>query len=169
MSGMLAKVINSSVGTSDFKSLDEVLLSKIRLIGSDDVFFSYDGEWVTENSDYTYRTSSYITFDTDGAVKFKTYFSDYSTNGVDKTTTMTIAVEDVTGTTIEASSTAIYLDDNAAATSDYELSVAVNVTKGSKYKVRLSSSNTSSYKRPSGKLTVCATPVFTTSKCTLTT
>lgn len=65
MSGMLAKVMNSTVGTNNFKSLDVALTEKIydklnsetRLVGSDNVLFNYaggtwtdvDGDWMSDN------------------------------------------------------------------------------------------------------------------------
>ena len=41
MSGMLAKVINSTVGTSKFKSLDEVLIGDKSIVASDEVYQSF--------------------------------------------------------------------------------------------------------------------------------
>lgn len=170
MSGMLAKVINSSVGTSDFKSLDEQLLSKVRLVGSDDVFFAYDGGWTDSADSYTRYTTSYIKFDTEGTVNFKVFFSRYTTTtGVDKKTNITLTVKDGNGTVVAEAVTSVQMTDNAAYDNDYELSVAVNVTKGSKFRIQTDSSNDSSYLKAPTVLAVCATPMFSTGKCTLTT
>lgn len=168
MSGMLAKVINSSVGTSSFKSLDEVLLSKIRLVGSDDVFFSYEGDWSNVNDAYTKETTSYIVFDTDGTVNFKTFFNTYSNTG-DKATVVKLMVLNSSGSTIASVEKGVVTKADEENASHYELSVPVNVTKGAKYKVRTSSSSSSSYLKAPMSAAVCATPVFTTGKCTLST
>ena len=170
MSGMLAKVINSSVGTSSFKSLDEVLLSKVRLVGSDDAFFAYNGAWTNNTDAYTKYTSSYITFDISGTVNFKVFFSTYtSAGGADKRTDMSITVKDSAGTTIAETETTVWTTDNAADNTEYELAVAVNVTAGTKYRIQTKSSNSSTYVNAPTELVVCATPVFSTGKCTLTT
>ncbi len=60
MSGMLAKVMNSTVGTSNFKSLDVALTERIydklnsetRLVGSDNVLYYYDGTWTEVDGDW---------------------------------------------------------------------------------------------------------------------
>ena len=93
MDAGLAKVMNSSVGTSTLKALDAILKtdntaiannaadklynlfkSNVKLVGSDNVMFSYSGTWANRQYDTSigtlYCTSNLITFDTSGTVRF---------------------------------------------------------------------------------------------------
>ena len=68
MSGMLAKVINSTVGTSTFKSLDEVLTGDKSIVASDEVYQSFPNELksISLSSGSTYDLFTF-TFPVDGS------------------------------------------------------------------------------------------------------
>lgn len=70
MDAGLAKVLNSTVGTSDFKPLDEVLDDKVRLIVDDTLYYTYDGAWTKKNEDSTTisRTSDPVEIPYDGTI-----------------------------------------------------------------------------------------------------
>jgi hypothetical protein len=81
MSGMLAKVINSTVGTSTFKSLDEVLTGDKSIVASDEVYQSFPNELKSLSFSVTTSNSVYdlftFTLPLDGScnIRYKTYWN----------------------------------------------------------------------------------------------
>lgn len=86
MSGMLAKVINSTVGTNHFKSLDEVLSSAKSIVASDEVYQKFGSEFIGVRHTYssTNKEKDVCTFTLplDGSVKlnFNLSFTSDSTS-----------------------------------------------------------------------------------------
>lgn len=131
MDAGLAKVLNSTVGTDEFKALDKVFSDNARLVGSDDVMYHYDGEFTYDTPSLYWKgiiTSSYITFDKSGSVKIKTTQrgrrSDYPH-------TYDVYFINEAGATLVSVSQSIVYDGIA------EISLSANVTAGAKYKVRI--------------------------------
>lgn len=160
MSGMLAKVLNSTVGTSSFKSLDEVLPSKIYdkfkadvgLVGSEKVLYTYGGAWTAlENSD-SYRrqqASTKIKFGCGGVVLFKTVQALKTSQGE-----IRIEIKNNAGTVLKSATYTL-----PASTSDLtevELSCPFNVTAGTEYTVLLLKYGSN----PTTNFHVCAEPVM---------
>lgn len=89
MSGMLAKVINSTVGTSNFKSLDEVLRGDKSIVASDEVYQSFPPNLQYIGDLYNNNTYNLFTFTLplSGScnIRFKTHW-DSSSGGTDPIT-----------------------------------------------------------------------------------
>lgn len=91
MSGMLAKVINSTVGTSKFRSLDEVLTGDKSIVASDEVYQSFPNELSFLSLSVSASGSVFdlftFTFPLDGScnIRYKTY---WSTTSKDDTITL---------------------------------------------------------------------------------
>lgn len=156
MSGMLAKVMNSTVGTSDFKSLDVAisdnlyskLKSGVRLIGSDDVLCQYAGTWSTSDSgSYEGFITNEFMFSHSGVVTFKTKQSG------DARWRMQIYVATKTDPLREEYVfKGDYPDDEP-----FTLSATVTVVAGERYSVRITNTGSLSMDE---NLTICATPVM---------
>lgn len=167
MSGMLAKVMNSTVGTSDFKSLDVALTEKIynkfnsetRLIGSDDVLYYYEGDWTKTDGvpldSYSGYTSGEFTFSHSGVVFFKTLQShDGSSNW-----RMEVYGDDGE----EVGGESINNNDFTTETAFFEIIAPIQVEAGKAYSVLISSNDA----RVDRNLSLCATPVICAPTVTL--
>ena len=181
MDAGLAKVVNSTVGTSTVKALDTILKesdttnvnalktqmttsgnaaadrlydklkASAKLVGSDDVMFTYTGEWTGasgSNSEFgsafnDYKTKSFISFDTTGTVVIKTRQqgkrSDYPH-------TYYIRAYDASGNQVKTAEGSLPYNTTG------DIMLSLNVTAGSKYKFVISGYN-SGY--PSQNLDVC--------------
>lgn len=161
MSGMLAKVMNSTVGTSNFRSLDEAIADKVhdklsssvRFIGSDNVLCHYTGTWSTKNGE---PTSSYegfstqeITFSHSGVVIFKT-------TQTANEEPWTMYVRDVNTNADVGKSTPAY-DDLSVGVS-FDMTVLATVEAGKPYIVIISNKDAPAERQMN--LTICATPVM---------
>jgi hypothetical protein len=166
MSGMLAKVMNSTVGTSNFKSLDEAVYNRfkndVRLVGAEEVLFSYDGGW-TELSDIPttsyrgYITTKSIKFSHSGTVIFKTT----QPHPESSTVTYVITIRDSSGNNLKQISNEV---EGSGEAYDLDITMAFNVTAGTPYKIILSRTST---KPKNQDLKICAVPVLIGSDVTL--
>ena len=66
MSAIVAKALNSTLGSENFKSFDKILADDVRLVGSSDVFFVYDDVWNEPSA--TSRETKGISFELGGAI-----------------------------------------------------------------------------------------------------
>ena len=185
MDAGLAKIMNSSVGSSALKALDTILKTdnttiannaadrifnnlknSTKLVGSDDVLFTYSGEWTrlkaSESAWYGdsfdgYETTSYIQFNTSGTVSLKTT----QTNGRDDgTSDFKYRVYDSAGNVLV--NKRIY---DIASSSTVEFTIDINVTSGTKYKFAIvaeSGASASTNLNVCGK-TILFGPTITTS------
>lgn len=141
MDAGLAKVINSTVGTSGLKSLDKIFTDSIRLVGSEDVMYVYDGTFTKRTQEEsilnTLTADKYITFDTPGAVRIKTdqiIYANSDANATDgKPVRIKLSVLDENGAVI-ASVESEYIAVNMVAIT---LWLDLNVVPGKKYKVKI--------------------------------
>jgi hypothetical protein len=179
MDAGLAKVMNSSVGTSAVKALDTLLKTdnttiannaadrlfnslknSAKLVGSDEVMFVYSGDWVDDNSFggsfNGCRTSSFIQFDTSGTVVFKTIQTGNRTDG--NKHTFNLRAYDASGNQIRN----VRADLSNGTTAEIQLSM--NVTAGAKYKIGIGCYNTG---YPAQFLDVCGTMVLFSATATL--
>lgn len=142
MDAGLAKVLNSTVGTSNIKSLDKIFSDNIRLVGSEDVMYVYDGTFkATLQEEYaanTLTSNQYITFDTPGAVRIKTEQTLYTNSDANasagKPVEITLFVLNQSGTVIASAKTG-YISVSGTVV---ELWVDINVIPGEKYKIKIS-------------------------------
>jgi hypothetical protein len=166
MSGMLAKVLNSTVGTSDFKSLDVALTERIydklnsetRLIGSDDVLYYYEGSWIKTDGvpldSYSGYTTYEFSFSHSGVVLFKT------TQEHRSGTNWRMMVYDAIGEEIASAS----LNDNDLTDNVFfDMIIPMTVRAGEAYSVLISSNDA----RVDRNLSICATPVICAPTVTL--
>ena len=173
MDAGLAKILNSTVGTNNIKSLDKIFTDSIRLVGSEDVMYVYDGAFTSRyQAEYLVNTltaNQYITFDTPGAVRLKTeqiiYANSDANAGEGKPVKIGLQVLNESGTVIASAETA-YTSTSMVA---IELWVDLNVVPGTKYKLRLTSrsfgeSTWASYM--SKKVSVCGKAVLFGAKVT---
>lgn len=65
---IVAKTLNSSLGTPNFRSFDQFIANNVRLIQSDNAFYVYDGEWVSSDNGKTETTAKSIVFGISGTV-----------------------------------------------------------------------------------------------------
>lgn len=175
---IVAKVMNSTVGTSTLKPLDTLikesdaanveklntymttiannaadrlynkLKADVKLVGSDEVILHYSGGW-KDGSNTKYRvTTQGVSFSHNGAVIAKTFQSNSSSEG--KNYRINVYAGSSSGTPINASGN-VYIPSEQAA----EISVAFNVAVGTKYYVELYSSDTA----PSDTVDFCGTLV----------
>ena len=180
MDAGLAKLMNSSVGTSALKALDTILKTdnttiannaadrlinslknSTKLVGSDEVLFSYEGQW-TPTDEITgcangYKSSSFIKFDTSGTVTIKTLQTGGRSNNKEE---YRIKAIDSSGNQIKFVSAE--LDYGATGYIELEL----NVTAGSKYKFVVANGN---YSVVEPNLLVCGKTIMFAPAITLTT
>lgn len=177
--------LNNTLGTSNFKPLNTLvtegltslkaeLLNEVRLVGSEYVFFAYDGEW--ENGSATSdnatsneyrRTSSYIQFDRSGTVIFKLLQSDYDTSTTTKTYTFKARVVDETKAVV--GSYEIKTTFKSTGSNMWELPIPINVSPEKKYKLDIYLGGAAQSYLFTKKAEVCATLVFGNSSASLTT
>lgn len=166
MSALLAKVLNSSVGTSTLKPLDKLLetvannaadklfnslKNSVTVISSDETMLSYNGAWenaAASGSFIGYQTTNYIKFDCNGVVRLKTV---QKGNRTDYNHTYDIYVYDETGATVATTSMGIAYGATA------EISVDFNVSSSKKYKVKIMCYNTGS---PTKNITFNGRPIL---------
>lgn len=185
MDAGLAKLMNSSVGTSALKALDTILKTdnttiatnaadklfnsfknSAKLVGSDEVMYNYTGTWSYGygnqvqggfgESDYAYIANSFIKFDTSGTVIIKTLQTARSSTYVG---TYYLRVIDDKGVTIGTSSAYVPVD------AEVEISYSLNVTAGAKYKIVLAGS---SHNSPDDNFVVCGKTMLLGATVTLT-
>lgn len=185
MDAGLAKVMNSSVGTSTLKALDAILKTdntaiannaadrlfnslknSAKLIGSDDVMFTYSGEWTYGSGSGNnpifgsgfnhYLANSFVQFDTSGAVTIKTVQTGART---DAKHTFYLRVYDSSGNQITTTA------GNLANGTTAEIKLDFNVTAGSKYKFAIGGYNVGSL---SPNLNVCGKTVIFGATATIT-
>lgn len=166
MDAGLAKVINSTVGTGNFKSLDKVLFDGARLVASEDVMYEYDKTFtkkeVSTNSEGAgtpakgvLTADKYITFDMAGTVYIKTQQTIYSTASANKPARVVLSVLNESGTVITSVDTGETELTSAVMTMFLEL----NVTPGTKYKIKMEGYRYyQAY--PIQKFSVCGKPVL---------
>lgn len=184
MDAGLAKVLNSSVGTSTLKALDTILKesdatnvtalktqmttsanaaadrlfnslkSSAKLVGSDDVMFTYGGAWSwgseTEfgSGFYHCSTNSFVLFDTSGTVIIKTVQSGQRS---DSPHTFYMRAYDASGNQVKT------VQANLLYNTTGEIKLSLNVTAGSKYRFVIGWYN---YGNGSPNLDVCGTMVI---------
>ena len=156
MDAGLAKVLNSTVGTSTMKSLDKVLLDNVKLIGSDEVLLVYDGGWTYQAIEGTgYNISSKkIEFQAEGSVIFKGLIKNI-TNG---TNTWSMSVRNTNQGVLDIETVTI------PGQTQVELSFPLNVTKGQQVTIWFSGTNMG---MDNVTVTACATPRLTGGTCKL--
>lgn len=184
MSAILAKILNSTVGTSSLKALDTILKadnttiannaadrlfnslkSSSTLVGSDDVMFKYNGGWGSKatgqagfNSDITSKiASSFIQFGASGTVIIKCLFRNASSYGQD----CYIRVLNASGGVVDT----VEHDVEEGAT--VEISMNLNVTAGTKYKLVLA--GTGGTDRADGEPMICGKTMVLGATISLTT
>ena len=145
---LLARALNSTIGTPDFKGFDEIYQENsknVRLVGSNETFFVYDGKFSSEKTDSyiidARTTDKYIKFDTNGSVNANAYVRFYNSSSSSTAAEFTLKVLDESGKIIsEKDSTASV--GNQKFSYD-ELNTPFNVTKNSKYKISVETSTRS--------------------------
>lgn len=164
MDAGLAKVVNSTMGTSNFKPLDKIFSDNAKLVGSDEVMFDYTGEWTEvkdggggfNSSIYGTMTTSFIQFDKSGTVIIKTRQKNAGTSDM----TYYIRVDDSNGNTVATGSYKVV----QGATVDLLLSL--NVTSGVRYKVAVGVYNSGNVARV---FSVCGKTILFGATVTVTT
>lgn len=170
-SAILAKILNSTVGSGAITPLDTLLgtiannaadrlytklKADVKLVGSEDVLYSYTGGWTDYgiNSsgkwtgyEYEKRTSNYMSFSAGGSVTITVNVS----NSTPSSQFHHIEVQNSSGTKVAE------YDFSIAASSSAVVSLSVNVATGDKYKLTVARNNGT----PSiSYMNVCATPVL---------
>lgn len=149
---IVAKALNSSLGTAGFKGFDKFLADNVRLVGSNNTFYVYEGEWqgARQNAELT---SEYIEFDVGGSVDIYTSFTTGATEVI-------IKAVYASGKTIERTM-AIPLQSG--------VKMRLNVSPGDKVSFNLRSISTSSAQYPITmyEMYIGATAIPCTKKCTL--
>ena len=181
MSAIIAKLLNSTVGTSSIKALDTILKAdnttiannaadrlygffnnNAKLVAADEVLYVYSGTWNSSDTSIFgsgtsgHKTNSYMSFDKSGTVRF--VFSHSSTTGSE--TSAYLRVYDGSGSQVATVREAV------KGNSSVEVSLNVNVTAGSKYKVAIGYSNSTG---GSSNVRVCAKTIICPANVTLTT
>ena len=163
MDAGLAKIMNSSVGTSAVKALDAILKtdntaiansaadrlysllkSELRLVGSDEVLHHYDGAWTQNRGNAT--TSKYLSFNTSGTVVLKTI---QTNSDSEHSRSIRVYEGSTTNPTVTIDSVYVNMPQNSMA----EISVAINVKPNTKYYVSVFCTNANYY--PQTNLDVC--------------
>ena len=178
MDAGLAKVLNSTIGTSAVKALDTLmkesdtanveklngymttiannaadrlynkLKADVKLVGSDEVILHYDGGW-KEGSNAKYRvTTQGVSFSHNGAIIAKTFQSNSGSG--EKNYRLNAYAGSATGATIAASGNV-----SVPSGQSVEISIAFNVAVGTKYYIELYSSDTA----PADTVDFCGTLV----------
>ena len=182
MDAGLAKVLNSSVGTSTTKALDTILKesdatnvtalktqmttsanggadrlfdklkASSKVVGSEDVMFTYTGGWKSAFGDSAKlgsgnecETTSFILFDTSGTVKIKTRQIGKRSENLHQ---YKIGAYDASGTLIKT------VEEHIPYNTTADITLSLNVTAGSKYKFIIYCYNANST-YPSQNLDVC--------------
>jgi hypothetical protein len=181
MSAIIAKLLNSTVGTSSTKALDTILKTdnttiannaadrlyglfnnNAKLVAADEILYVYSGTWSSNDSSIFgsqatgYKTLNYISFDKSGTVRL--VFSHKNTSSSE--TSAYLRVYDGSGSQIAT------ITEYVKANTSVEVSLDVNVTAGSKYKVAVGYSNSVG---GSSNLRVCAKTIICPANVTLTT
>ena len=132
---LLARALNSTIGTPDFKGFDEIYQENsknVRLVGSNETFFVYDGGISSG------KTNKYIKFDANGSVNANAYVRFYNSSSSSTGAEFTLKVLDESGKIIsEKDSTASV--GNQKFSYD-EINIPFNVTKNSRYKISVETS-----------------------------
>lgn len=155
MDALVAKALNSTVGSDSFSGLDKLLTKDaVRLLPGDKLFYKYDGGYTSVNgggsgSNTQWATrSKYIQFDVSGTVEIKIAQS----NSLGSSKTITIAIKDGDGNSV-------YSISKAANDIGDSLTVQINVDKSKKYRLECSYTNSSAGVEINAFDTY-ATPVF---------
>ena len=91
---LLARALNSTIGTPNFKGFDEIyqeISKNVRLVGSNETFFVYDGEISSG------KTDKYIKFDANGSVNANAYVRFYNSSSSSTSAEFTLKVLDESG------------------------------------------------------------------------
>lgn len=152
MSAIIAKALNSTVGQEQFKSFDQLIADNVRLVGSNNTFYVYEGEWQGAQQN-TELTSEYIEFDIGGSV--------------DVYTTLTTGATEVKIKAVYASGKTI--ERTIATPSQSGAKMRLNVSPGDKVSFNLRSTSNSSARYPITmyEMYIGATAIPCTKKCTL--
>ena len=170
MSAILAKILNSTVGSSTITPLDTLLgtvannaadrlytklKADVKLVGSEEVLYNYTGGWTSYNVNSTgkwlgfdneRRMNKYISFSSSGTVVLKPTI----VNSNSASTSYLVEVRNSSGTAVFSQYFALVANTTAA------ISVPINVVAGTKYMMAIgSNSNISNVTN----LNACATPV----------
>lgn len=159
MDAGLAKVINSTIGTGNFKPLDKVFADNIKLVASEEVMYTYDGTFTFKSQDsYNHgaiTADKYITINTPGAVYIKTTQTVYKAGSNGTPTSVQLQVLDESGSIINS--------DSAGGTSSdgtiVEIFVPINVVSGKKYKIKMTAAGGNN-STPAYNFSVCGKTVF---------
>jgi hypothetical protein len=164
MDAGLAKVLNSTVGTSTLKALDQIFFDNVKLIASDEVLYKYSGGWTNKQITTADRgndsTENPIIFDTSGTVIFKTVVENYNGTG---STSISITVKDSAGNTKGSASGTVVMTSESSKKVEYEISCIVNVTAGETFTVHTTSSDPYAKTAPRN-VYICARPVLMTGR-----
>ena len=175
MSAIVAKVMNSTVGTSAVKALDTILKesdaanveklntymttiannaadrlynklkSDVRLVGSDEVLFKYNGTWSLTSNDRYLTTTQGVSFSHSGTVIAKTV------QNSDRENQFTVFTKGADGSTTEL---AVETNDQTDEWGYVEISASFNVVPGQLYYFKIYTYETNGIK----SLDLCATP-----------
>ena len=160
MDAGLAKVLNSTIGTTNFKSLNKIFEDGVRLVASEDVMYKYDGAFTTSKPAYAdWRTTanSYITFDKPGTVYIKTEQYLYADATNTKPGAVKIMVLNESGVVI--TETPDYVGTKVDGT--VSIYLEMNVVPGTKYKISLGCNNGENFGAyPTGNFSVCGKTVL---------
>lgn len=135
MDALVAKALNSTVGTDDFSGLDEVLTKKaFRLQPSDKVFYHYDDTYtVTQTGGSSGSTtatwtgySKYIKFDVDGNANATIIFN---ASAVSSSNNISVGLQDENGKSLFG------VSGTRSSITDTEVKGYLKVDKSKKYRV----------------------------------
>lgn len=174
MDAGLAKVINSTVGTGNFKSFDKLLFDSARLVASEDVMYEYDETFTLKEvntnqegagtpSKGVITADKYITFDMAGTVYIKTQQTIYNTASANKPSRVVLSVLNESGNVI----TSLDTGGTELTSTKVTMFLELNVVPGAKYKIKMEGYNFyQGY--PKQKFSVCGKPVLFAAKVTTT-
>lgn len=159
MDALVAKALNSTVGTDDFSGLDEVLMKKaFRLQPSDKVFYHYNNTYTVTQTGGSSGSSSatwtgyskYIKFDVDGNANVTISFD----TSISSSSNISIALQDENGTSVfGVSGTHSSFEGNV-------VNECFEVDKNKKYRVRYTYVGNSSTAFEIKNFDIYASPVF---------
>lgn len=160
MDALVAKALNSTVGTDDFSGLDEVLMKKaFRLQPSDKVFYHYNNTYTVTQTGGSSGSSSatwtgyskYIKFDVDGSATATIGFDAQSVSGSNK---ISVDLEDENGKSLFG------VSGTRSSITDTEVKGYFEVEKTKKYRVKYTFVGSTSTQMDITGFDVYASPVF---------
>lgn len=154
MDALVAKALNSTVGSDNFYGLDRLLTKEaVRLMASNELFYKYDGGYTSVNNGGTGSNTQwmthtkYVQLDASGTAAIDIILEHSMSGG----TTIELAVKDGSGNSVYSKS--------ASASDMKNISFLLNVDKSKKYRLECSYKNTGAYLKILAFDTY-ATPVF---------